>query len=116
MQRDIGMIAKKCYAVIAAVAAVASIMELTFMASLTVRNLDAALVRRLRIQAAENDRSAEAEHREILRIALAGREQPPLPQPLPERTPLWRVERDRSPTQAELLEQSDARKRAMETK
>ena len=67
MQRDIDMIVNERYAVIAAVA---SIMELTFMASLTVRNLDAALVRRLRIQAAENDRSAEAEHREILRQAL----------------------------------------------
>jgi len=41
------------------------------MATLTVRNLDETLVRRLRIRAAEHGRSAEAEHREILRIALA---------------------------------------------
>ncbi len=41
------------------------------MATLTVRNLDDDIVRRLRIRAAENGRSAEAEHREILRAALA---------------------------------------------
>jgi antitoxin FitA len=39
------------------------------MATLTLRNLDD-LVRRLRIRAAEHGRSAEAEHREILRRAL----------------------------------------------
>ena len=42
------------------------------MATLTVRNLDEVLVKRLRIRAAENGRSAEAEHREILRAALEG--------------------------------------------
>jgi plasmid stability protein len=46
------------------------------MASLTVRNLDEGLVRLLRIRAAEHGRSAEAEHREILRQALGG-EKPP---------------------------------------
>ncbi len=40
------------------------------MATLTVRNLDEDVVRRLRIRAAEHGRSAEAEHREILRLAL----------------------------------------------
>jgi antitoxin FitA len=40
------------------------------MAQLTVRNLDAGLVRRLKIQAAKNNRSAEAEHRVILEGAL----------------------------------------------
>jgi len=40
------------------------------MASLTVRNLDDELVKQLRIRAAEKGRSAEAEHREILRAAL----------------------------------------------
>jgi len=44
------------------------------MATLTVRNLDDDVVRRLRIQAAERGRSAEAEHREILRTALMGDE------------------------------------------
>jgi plasmid stability protein len=47
------------------------------MAALTVRNLDDAIVRRLRIRAAEHGRSAEAEHREILRTALTGAEPPP---------------------------------------
>jgi plasmid stability protein len=46
------------------------------MATLTVRNLDDDLVRALRIQAAEHGRSAEAEHREILRQALTGSRQP----------------------------------------
>jgi len=42
------------------------------MATLTVRNLDDTLVRQLRIRAAEHGRSAEAEHREILRMVLTG--------------------------------------------
>lgn len=42
------------------------------MATLTVRNLADDIVRRLRIRAAEHGRSAEAEHREILRQALTG--------------------------------------------
>jgi antitoxin FitA len=42
------------------------------MATLTVRNLDDDIVRRLSIRAAEHGRSAEAEHREILRLALIG--------------------------------------------
>jgi antitoxin FitA len=41
------------------------------MAQLIVRNLDAQLVARLKMRAAEHGRSAEAEHREILRQALA---------------------------------------------
>lgn len=41
------------------------------MATLTVRNLEEDVVRRLRVRAAEHGRSAEAEHREILRSALA---------------------------------------------
>src|SRR5215475_6647116 len=40
--------------------------------SLHVRNLDEDLVRRLKRRAASHGRSAEAEHREILRQALAG--------------------------------------------
>lgn len=42
------------------------------MVTLTVRNLEDALVRRLRGRAAEHGRSAEAEHREILRTVLTG--------------------------------------------
>ena len=41
------------------------------MAQLIVRNIDQELVARLKLRAAEHGRSAEAEHREILRQALA---------------------------------------------
>jgi antitoxin FitA len=44
------------------------------MATLTVRNLDDDIVRCLRIRAAEHGRSAEAEHRELLRLVLTGDE------------------------------------------
>ncbi len=44
------------------------------MAQLIVRNIDDDVVRRLKLRAAENGRSAEAEHREILRQVLAGNE------------------------------------------
>jgi plasmid stability protein len=47
------------------------------MATLTVRSLEEDLVRRLRIRAAEHGRSAEAEHREILRQVLAGNDGKP---------------------------------------
>lgn len=43
------------------------------MAQLIVRNLDDELVRALKVRAAKRRRSAEAEHREILREALVGR-------------------------------------------
>lgn len=46
------------------------------MATLTVRNLDDDVVRALRIRAAEHGRSAEAEHREILRQALTASREP----------------------------------------
>jgi len=42
------------------------------MASITIRNLDDALKSRLRIQAAQHQRSMEEEARDILRCALAG--------------------------------------------
>lgn len=47
------------------------------MATITVRNLDEGLKRRLRIRAAENGRSMEQEVREILSDVLG--EQPPAP-------------------------------------
>ena len=47
------------------------------MASITVRNLDDALKRRLRIRAAEHGRSMEEEAREILRREV-GEAAPPL--------------------------------------
>jgi plasmid stability protein len=45
------------------------------VATLTVRNLEDELVRALRIRAAEHGRSAEAEHREILREVLTANRQ-----------------------------------------
>lgn len=42
------------------------------MGQLIVRNVDDELVRRLKVRAAAHGRSAEAEHREILRDALTG--------------------------------------------
>ncbi len=42
------------------------------MASITVRNLEEGLKRRLRIRAAENGRSMQQEVRDILRAALYG--------------------------------------------
>jgi antitoxin FitA len=44
--------------------------------NLHVRNLDDELITRLKRRAARHGRSAEAEHREILRQALADEEQP----------------------------------------
>jgi plasmid stability protein len=46
------------------------------MATLTVRSLEDDVVRALRIRAAEHGRSAEAEHREILRQVLTMNRQP----------------------------------------
>ena len=43
------------------------------MAQLIVRNVNEDFVRALRVRAAENGRSSEAEHREILREALTSR-------------------------------------------
>ncbi|MBK8253672.1 MAG: DNA-binding protein [Polyangiaceae bacterium] len=40
------------------------------MAQLIVRNLNDGLIRRLKLRAAQNGRSAEAEHRELLKAAL----------------------------------------------
>lgn len=45
-------------------------------ANLHVRNLDDELVARLKRRAARHGRSTEAEHREILRQALASEEEP----------------------------------------
>jgi plasmid stability protein len=44
--------------------------------SLIVRNLDAELVAKLKRRAAAHGRSMEAEHRELLRLALAGEVEP----------------------------------------
>ncbi len=46
------------------------------MAQLLVRNIDEEVVRKLRVRAAMHGRSAEAEHREILRQALSEEPRP----------------------------------------
>jgi antitoxin FitA len=80
------------------------------MATLTVRNLDDDVVRRLRIRAAERGRSAEAEHREILRTVLLGDE----PRSTREQAAARLAEFRRrtagrgSPSSGQLLEQSRA--------
>jgi plasmid stability protein len=82
----------------------------TSMATLTVRNLDDAVVRRLRIRAAENGRSAEAEHREILRSVLAEGEPPLTRQQAATRLAAFRrrTAGRGSPAVADLLEESRA--------
>lgn len=50
-------------------------MKAESMAQLTVRNVKSQIVQALRQMAAAHGRSAEAEHREILREALLGEEQ-----------------------------------------
>ena len=47
------------------------------MASITIRNLDEDVKRRLRVRAAENGRSMEAEARDILRRSLSEAPSPP---------------------------------------
>src|SRR5262245_6350106 len=46
------------------------IIDITEMGQLIVRNIDEKLIRALKLRAAANGRSAEADHREILREAL----------------------------------------------
>ena len=50
------------------------------MAQLIVRNLDEEVVRRLKLRAAQNGRSTEAEHRAILEAVLFERSSPSLKQ------------------------------------
>ena len=47
-------------------------------ASITIRNLDPALTERLRVRAAQNGQSMEAEARRILQTALAPQQTPPV--------------------------------------
>jgi plasmid stability protein len=51
-------------------------MEGRMAGSLHVHNLDDELIAKLKRRAARHGRSTEAEHREILRQALAGEEEP----------------------------------------
>lgn len=80
------------------------------MATLTVRKLDDDLVRALRIRAAEHGRSAEAEHREILRQALSASREPSPREVAAERLAEFRhrTAGRGSGTAAELLQESRA--------
>lgn len=68
--------------------------------SLNVRNLDDGLIARLKRRAARHGRSAEAEHREILRQALAAEIEPSFDQLAAE---LRKLTGGRRQTPAELL-------------
>ncbi|MBF0128570.1 MAG: hypothetical protein HQL33_01130 [Alphaproteobacteria bacterium] len=70
------------------------------LGSLSVRNLDDDLITRLKHRAARHGRSAEAEHREILRQALANEAEPSFDDLAAEFRTLTR---DRSHTPAEVL-------------
>jgi plasmid stability protein len=67
---------------------VRAVLSMIAMSQLVVRNLPAEIVVRLRKRAAENGRSAEAEHREILRAALMGSSRTSLKEYLLEMPPL----------------------------
>lgn len=69
--------------------------------NLQVRNLDDGLVRRLKRRAARNGRSAEAEHREILRQALSAEVEPTFAELAAK---LRELTRGRRHTPAELLQ------------
>lgn len=68
--------------------------------SLHVRNLDAELIARLKRRAARHGRSAEAEHREILRQALSGEAEPSFDRLAAE---LRKLTRERRQTPSEIL-------------
>jgi plasmid stability protein len=57
--------------------ALGDLVEVPMAGNLHVRNLDDDLIARLKRRAARHGRSAEAEHREILRQALAGEDEAP---------------------------------------
>jgi plasmid stability protein len=68
--------------------------------SLHVRNLDDDLIARLKRRAARHGRSAEAEHREILRQALAGEDEARFDSLAAD---LRKLTRDRRQTPSEIL-------------
>jgi antitoxin FitA len=69
--------------------------------SLLVRNLDPDLIVRLKRRAARHGRSAEAEHRELLRQALAGEDEADF---FELAAKLRAITRDRQHTPAEILQ------------
>lgn len=82
--------------------------EHTMTATLHVRNLDDELVTRLKRRAARHGRSAEAEHREILRQALAAEIEPSFEELATELRKLTK-RRKQTPSEVLLREARDAR-------
>jgi antitoxin FitA len=76
--------------------------------NLHVRNLDDDLIARLKRRAARHGRSAEAEHREILRHALASEEEPVFEKLAAE---LRKLTRRRKQTPSEVLLREGRRER-----
>jgi antitoxin FitA len=78
------------------------------MGNLHVRNLDDELVLRLKRRAARHGRSTEAEHREILRLALAGENEPSFDTLAAE---LRKLTSSRKQTPSEVLQRQGRRER-----
>jgi antitoxin FitA len=78
------------------------------MGNLHVRNLDDELVLRLKRRAARHGRSTEAEHREILRLALAGENEPSFDTLAAE---LRKLTSSRKQTPSEVLQREGRRER-----
>jgi antitoxin FitA len=76
--------------------------------NLHVRNLDDDLIARLKRRAVRHGRSTEAEHREILRQALAKEEEPPFERLAAE---LRKLTRRRAQTPSEVLLREGRRER-----
>jgi antitoxin FitA len=83
-------------------------MEQAMPGNLHVRNLDDELIARLKRRAARHGRSAEAEHREILRQALAAEVEPSFDTLAAELRKLTRG-RKQTPSEVLLRESRDSR-------
>jgi plasmid stability protein len=78
------------------------------MGNLNVRNLEDELILRLKRRAARHGRSTEAEHREILRLALAGDDDPSFDTLAAE---LRKLTADRKQTPSEVLQRDGRHER-----
>jgi antitoxin FitA len=76
--------------------------------NLHVRNLDDELIARLKRRAARHGRSTEAEHREILRLALASEDDPSFEKLAAD---LRKLTRRRRQTASEILQREGRRER-----
>lgn len=76
--------------------------------NLHVRNLDDELIARLKRRAARHGRSTEAEHREILRLALAAEDDPSFEKLAAD---LRKLTKNRKQTPSEVLQREGRRER-----